>query len=368
VRTQLWTEIHRAVARSRFGFGDVKATELKLRGDHNFALGLSTNRAENFQGHHARQVLIIADEAPGIESGIWDAIAGTMAGGLVHVVMAAPKDSLAPYTWWFPIVGSVPYRGYFDDAEANAEAAEFEAAGYDTLVRPAVAFSSLGFFNDPLLSNLLKLDRVQLAGVIIHELFHRTFFLASDVMFDESAATFVGGRGAIEFFAATEGHDSPDAEQARGIVASDLLFADFLQLQEARLLELYGSDLPRDEIVRRREPLLKQIQADYARLKPRLSGLERFDLDQQPLNNAVLINYRIYFHDLDNFAALDRQYAGDLTATVQAIIALASAHPEDPFFAIWQATHEHAGETSARSERRERRPITRPGAFRSAPG
>jgi phage terminase large subunit len=88
VRTQLWTEIHRAIAHSGFGFGEVKATELKLRGDHNRALGLSTNRAENFQGYHGRQVLIIADEAPGIPSGIWDAIAGTMAGGTVHVVMA----------------------------------------------------------------------------------------------------------------------------------------------------------------------------------------------------------------------------------------------------------------------------------------
>jgi hypothetical protein len=88
VRTQLWTEIHRATALSGFGFGAVKATELKLRGDHNRALGLSTNRAENFQGYHGRQVLIIADEAPGIPSGIWDAIAGTMAGGKVHVVMA----------------------------------------------------------------------------------------------------------------------------------------------------------------------------------------------------------------------------------------------------------------------------------------
>jgi hypothetical protein len=88
VRTQLWTEIHRAVAHSKFGFGELKTTELKLRGDHNLALGLSTNRAENFQGYHGRQVLIIADEAPGIESGIWDAVVGTMAGGKVHLVMA----------------------------------------------------------------------------------------------------------------------------------------------------------------------------------------------------------------------------------------------------------------------------------------
>jgi hypothetical protein len=88
VRTQLWSEIHRALSQSKFDWGEVKATEIKFRGDHNMALGLSTNRAENFQGYHGKQVLIVADEAPGIQSGIWDAIAGTMAGGKVHVVMA----------------------------------------------------------------------------------------------------------------------------------------------------------------------------------------------------------------------------------------------------------------------------------------
>ena len=119
--------------------------------------------------------------------------------------MAAPRDSLEPYTWWFPIVGRIPYRGYFNKDRADAEAAEMEQRGYDTMVRPAVAFSSLGFFNDPLLSNLLRLSRVELAGVIIHELFHRTYFLASDVMFDESAATYVGSAGAVKFFEAYRG-------------------------------------------------------------------------------------------------------------------------------------------------------------------
>jgi len=260
-------------------------------------------------------------------------------GAVVWVVMAAPKDSLTPYTWWFPIVGAVPYRGYFDVADANAEAAEFEQDGFDTLVRSAVAFSSLGFFSDPVLSNLLKLDRVQLAGVIFHELFHRTFYLASDAMLNESAANWVGDHAAAEYFASTEGRDSADAVSARGVVQSDLLFADFLQRAEARLLALYAGNLPAGEIVKRREPILKQIQAGYSKLKPSLSPLERFDLDQEPINNAVLINYRIYFHDLDNFEALERKYDGDLRATIEVIIALARAHPEDPFFAIWQATH-----------------------------
>ena len=257
---------------------------------------------------------------------------------IVWIVMAAPRDSLTPYTWWFPIVGNVPYRGYFDKEQAEAEAARMESAGYDTYVRSAVAFSSLGFFNDPLLSNLLALDRVELAGVITHELFHRTYFLASDVMFDESAATWVGSRGAMDFFAATEGVDSADAIAARSVYESDLKFAAFLLQQEARLLRLYQSGLPQDELLERREAVFASINADYAKLKPSLSGLERFDLDQIKLNNAVLLNYLIYFHELDNFAALERLHHGDVAATIQAIIELAKSEPVDPFHAIWAAT------------------------------
>jgi predicted aminopeptidase len=259
-------------------------------------------------------------------------------GAIAWIVMAAPRTSLTPYTWWFPIVGAVPYRGYFSRDDANAEAADLEARGFDTNVRPAVAFSSLGFFNDPLLSNLLKLDRVELAGVIIHELFHRTYFLASNVMFDESAATYVGNSGAVDFFTETEGANSADAIAARGVYDSDLRFAAFLLHEEARLLRLYQSGLPEAEILKRRAPIFVQINQDYARLKPTLSGLERFDLDREKLNNAVLLNYLLYFHDLDNFATLQRLNQGDLKRTIKQIIELAKSNPNDPFYAIWRAT------------------------------
>jgi predicted aminopeptidase len=261
-------------------------------------------------------------------------------GAIVYVVMAAPRDSLEPYEWWFPIVGYVPYRGYFKESEAHALAAHLEEEGYDTMVRPAVAFSSLGFFNDPLLSNLLELNRVELAGVITHELFHRTYFLASNVIFDESAANYVGSRGAVEFFKETEGDSSPDTVEARGIFESDMKFSHFLLQAEAKLLWIYDSDLSKDEKLKRREAAFDQIKSDYAKLKPTLSGLERFDLDKEPLNNAVLLNYLIYFHELDDFAALERANHGDLRATIARIIELAKANPDDPFYAIWDATRE----------------------------
>jgi predicted aminopeptidase len=270
--------------------------------------------------------------------GAYETVTAVDQNAVVWVVMASPRDSLSPYLWWFPIVGYVPYRGYFKKARAETVARTMEAQGYDTFVRPAIAFSSLGFFDDPLLSNLLELNRVELAGVLIHELFHRTFFLKSDVMFDESSANWIGNRGAVDFFTKIEGANSQETAAARDIYDSDMNFAAFLLQQEARLLKLYHSGLPYDEILKRRVHLFAEINADYARLKPRLSGLERFDLDRQPLNNAVLLNYLIYFHDVDHFAALERIHQGDTRATIQAIIELAKSEPDDPFHAIWKAT------------------------------
>ncbi|HYB91878.1 MAG TPA: aminopeptidase [Candidatus Binataceae bacterium] len=281
--------------------------------------------------------------------GAYETMSEIERGAIVHVLMAAPRDSLKPYTWWFPIVGAVPYRGYFDEADAQAEAEAMNAAGYDTMVRPAIAFSSLGFFNDPLLSNLLKLDRVELAGVMIHELFHRTYFLPGDAMFDESAANYVGDRGAMEFFAATDGESSPEAAEARAIFESNLKFARFLLDEQARLLRIYMSDAPRERILSERETAFAAIKADYTRLAPELSGLERFDLDKQPLNNAVIVNYLVYFHDLDNFAALERTNHGDLKKTIEQIIALARANPYAPFYAIWEASRSGPAASDAAS-------------------
>ncbi len=270
--------------------------------------------------------------------GAYQSFAPIDRGAIVHVVMAAPRDSLTPYTWWFPIVGRVPYRGYFKKADADAMAHSLQAEGLDTMVRPSVAFSSLGFFDDPLLTNLLRLDRVELAGVIIHELFHRTYYLPSDAMFDESAATYVGSAGAVAFFAATEGESASDTIAARGVLESNLKFARFLLKQQARLLDIYMKDLPKDELLKRRELAFQALKANYTALAPTLSGLERFDLDKHPLNNAALVNYLIYFHDLDNFAALDRLNRGDLRATIEQMISIAKANPYDPFYAIWEAT------------------------------
>ena len=121
---------------------------------------------------------------------------------LVLVLSAAYRDSLAFRTWWFPVVGNVPYKGFFDFEQGRREAKQVDADGYDAVLRPASAFSTLGYFNDPLLPTTLALDTLELANTIIHELVHTTYYAPGQAVFNESLANFAGSRGAERFFRA----------------------------------------------------------------------------------------------------------------------------------------------------------------------
>jgi predicted aminopeptidase len=255
---------------------------------------------------------------------------------LATVLSAAYKDRFRARTWWFPIVGSVPYKGYFHEADARREAATLEAQGFDTYMRPTSAFSTLGWFNDPVLSTLLRYDEVSLGNTVIHELLHNTYFAAGKISFNESLANFVGGRGAIEMFCRRDGPDAPTCRRARDDWDDDLVFGFFMGELIHDLESLYArTDITREQKLALRDEVFARAQRQFAHeVRPRLKVNTFGSFTREPLNNATLISRRIYYDRLDLFERVYESRGGDLRRTVADIIAAARANKADPFAGV----------------------------------
>lgn len=234
-----------------------------------------------------------------------------------YVVSAAPKDRLEAFTWWFPIIGDVPYKGFFDRKDAEALQAELEAQGYDTILRGVPAFSTLGWLPDPVYSPFLKYDIPTLSNIIIHETTHATLFLSGQASFNEGFATFVGNLGAQEFLKKKYGEDSEAYRQAKAAATDNVVFTEFVQALSAKLDALYQSELPRERKLAERERVFawagEVFEQEY---QPRMQGHQFRHFPKGKLNNASLISYRTYYNRLDRFERAHEKLGGDLRRTV----------------------------------------------------
>jgi len=250
---------------------------------------------------------------------------------LVLLVSAAYRDTLKPYTWWFPIVGRVPYKGYFDFAAARREAKNLAADGFDVYVRPSDAFSTLGFFNDPLLNTTLKGDTLSLANTVIHELTHNTFYASGQAPFNESFAMFVGARGAAAFFR------SRDQEAAAAKLDAqwedDKLLARFWSRVIKSLDSAYAAHSSDKEArIRARDAVyLRARQALISEIGPALKTISPRYAERVPLDNASLLARRVYASDLDVFDRIYNKEGRDLKRTIGRVIGLARSEPDAPF-------------------------------------
>jgi predicted aminopeptidase len=253
---------------------------------------------------------------------------------LVLVLSAAYRDRLEAYTWWFPIVGRVPYKGYFDFSAARRAARDFYEDGYDVSLRPSDAFSTLGWFNDPLLSTSLRRDSVDLANTVIHELTHNTFYAPGSAAFNESFASFVGARGAAAFFRSRG--QAAAAARADSAWEDEKLLGQFWS-SLARTLDSAYSAHPDS-----REARIKVRDTVYARARttlvtqiaPRLQTVSPRYAERVPLDNAALLARRVYARDLELFDAVYTREANSLKRAIGRIISLAKASPADPYAAL----------------------------------
>ena len=253
---------------------------------------------------------------------------------LAMVLSAAEKDRLVPRTWWFPIVGRMPYKGYFDDDDARKAQAKLEADGFDTYLRPTAAFSTLGWFNDPLLSSVLRTDDVEVVVTVLHELSHNFLFVPGQVGFNESFATFAGRVAAIDFFCTRQGGgpDTVKCLRAQARWRDYQRFSAFVDGMMEELEPVYGSaELTRDEKISRREDVfthaLRRFDEDVA---PTFESVSFGGFRDTPLNNATLLARIRYYHRLPDFQALLETRGGDLNATLAELKA-GVAGAADPF-------------------------------------
>jgi len=236
---------------------------------------------------------------------------------LTHIVVAAPKTELRPYTWWFLIVGSVPYKGFFEKADAEREAERLRADGYDTNIRTSAAFSTLGWFDDPLLSHLLRYDKIVLSEIVFHELFHQTLYIKGAGAFNESVANFIGHRAAIDFFRDRFGEGSEEHRRAVEGWAEEREFGAFIFEMAQTLTELYGRDIPRNDKLRLREEVFTRAKAEWARRIADQPQHRLRNFSRLPLNNAVLMHYVVYLKDFDLFESLYDLSGRSLKKTIE---------------------------------------------------
>ena len=254
---------------------------------------------------------------------------------LVLVLSGARRDTLAPYTWWFPVVGRVPYKGFFVFASARDAKQQLLRAGLDAYLRPSPAFSTLGWFNDPLLNTTLRADRVDLANTVLHELTHNTFYAPGQAPFNESFASFVGARGSAWLFRARG--DTLAAAEADRRWRQEQRLADFWTALGRSIDSAYAAH-PADSLARvaARDTVYARARSELAtRIAPEVGAPSTWAARVQ-LDNASLLARLTYGKDLPVFDAVWEREGRDLRRTVDRVIALAKSRPDDPFGAVRQ--------------------------------
>jgi predicted aminopeptidase len=227
---------------------------------------------------------------------------------VVWNVFATPEFSLRPVTHCFFIAGCVGYRGYFDRAHAEAEAKELQAQGDDTYIGGVPAYSTLGWFDDPILNTMMRWDDDALNSTIFHELAHQKLYVKNDTAFNESFATFVQDEGLRQW------------HLARGLPPGDNTSHrredDFTRLMldaRARLEKLYASGAPPEQMRAAKQAEIERLRADYRTLRDtQWQGYKAYDAWMDaPINNAKLLPFGLYHKWEPAFAALYAQQGGD---------------------------------------------------------
>lgn len=244
------------------------------------------------------------------------------------VVSACAADSFTRYYWKYPVLGALPYKGFYREPDAEKEAARLRKAGLDVFVRTVDAFSSLGYFSDPLYAFMADYREDELAELLIHESAHATLFIKGADQFNEEFATFTGRKGAEQYIADKYGAGSPLLASRRARADEALVFIDYLKSTAVLLEGVYTDQhLSREEKLARKADILRSRAEQYRfKAESLFSTRAYISFDMGAVNNAYLDLYRLYEEDLGLFESWFEQKAGgDLPVFISSLRLLAKA-------------------------------------------
>jgi predicted aminopeptidase len=248
---------------------------------------------------------------------------------VTYVVQVAQADALKAYRWKFPFIGKVPYKGFFKKSLAEKEAASFPPEKYDTWIRGVKAYSTLGWFRDPITSPMLTYSDRDLVETIIHELTHTTLYIKSNADFNERLATFVGVEGSKKFYREKEGENSPTVLLIEKEQKDLQAFSEFISAELKDLRAWYQQE-DKKEIPLHKKERIQKIQTDFEkRLQPKLSTDLFSDFPKRKLNNAVLLSYETYVSNLSPFQDLYEKLGRDLTRFMREVSKLKDSKTPD---------------------------------------
>ncbi|WP_310263017.1 aminopeptidase [Pseudomonas sp. 3296] len=227
---------------------------------------------------------------------------------VVWNVFVTPEFSLKPQNHCFPIAGCVAYRGYYSQSAARGEAAVQRLQGMDVSIGGVEAYSTLGWFNDPIISSMMGWGDERLATLIFHELAHQRVYVKDDTEFNESFASFVEQEGTRQW-RASRGLPLDNGAQVR---RRDQ-FTRLVLETRTRLETLYALPLPTDQMRQRKAAEFERLRSEYRQLRDsQWAGDRRYDAwVNAPMNNARLVPFGLYDQWVPGFAALFQQEGGD---------------------------------------------------------
>jgi predicted aminopeptidase len=234
----------------------------------------------------------------------------------IYTVAASPRDRLRQKTWWFPFIGDIPYLGFFDLEKAKAERDRLMAQDLDVSIGVADAYSTLGWFKDPVTLNLIQGSTPDLVETVLHEMTHTTLYLKDQSAFNEGLAVLVGKVGAFLFFEHVFGLSHPFTREAEASIQDERLFSRFLASLMDELELLYGSSLTCEEKLARREEVFTKFLERFKDIKKGLKTDRFARFGQRPLNNATILAVGLYHRHFDLFEAVLEKNRGSIRETL----------------------------------------------------